>query len=117
MNDIRNKAAAEALEKAADAFESGELQWIQGSMGWHHDGTACARGGLYHATMGNQRGARGFDTFLAGRSVVTVAERAMGFDDFFGATLPVWNDVPERTVAEVIDRMKEGAKRLRNGEA
>ena len=119
MDDIRNKAA-EALEKAADSFESGELHWIQGSMGWQQYDTACARGALFHATMGNQRGVQELDGFRAGRSVVTVAERAMGFNDvpLIGSycTLTAWNDVPERTVNEVIDRMKEGAKRLRNGE-
>lgn len=120
MDDIRNKAA-EALEKAADAFESGKLQWIQGSLGWPQYNTACARGALFHATMGDQRAFATLEVLRPARGIVTVAERAMGFDDFPGTTLalgtlPGWNDVPERTVNEVIDRMKEGAKRLRNGE-
>jgi hypothetical protein len=46
----------------------------------------------------------------------------MGFNNITGwplingQSLPGWNDCKERTVDEVIDRMKEGAKRLRNGE-
>jgi hypothetical protein len=112
MDDIRSKAA-EALEKAADVFESGKLQWIQGSLGWAQYGTACARGALFHALSGDQ--AAKFSDF---RSTATVAERAMGFQDGIVAvaSLPGWNDRPGRTVDEVIDRMKEGAKRLRNGE-
>lgn len=120
MDDIRSQAA-EALEKAADAFESGELQWIQGSLGWQQYGTACARGGLFHALTGNQRLVHGVEADRGTRSIATVAERAMGFDNFPGTTLalgtlPGWNDAPGRTRGEVIDRMKEGAKRLRNGE-
>ena len=113
MDDIRSNAA-EALEKAADAFESGELQWIQGCLGWAENGTACARGALLYASTGSQRG-----FLVEGRNTVTVAERAMGFSALMSthiASLPGWNDRPGRTVDEVIDRMKEGAKRLRNGE-
>jgi hypothetical protein len=119
MDDIRSKAA-QALEEAADAFESGKLQWIQGSMGWQQYGTACARGGLFHALTGSQRLISSVEAERGARSIAIVAERAMGFDDVprIGSccTLTAWNDVPERTVDEVIDRMKEGAKRLRNGE-
>jgi hypothetical protein len=117
MDDIRSQAA-QALEEAADAFESGKLQWIQGSLGWQQYNTACARGGLFHATVGNQRAIGTLDVLRPARTVVTVAERAMGFQDGAVAvtSLPGWNDCEGRTVNEVIDRMKEGAKRLRNGE-
>jgi hypothetical protein len=114
MEDI-NGRAAEALEQAADAFESGELRWVQHTLGSRQYGTACARGGLLRALTGNQRGVNLVD----GRHALSKAEQAMGFASEFGYrpwTLPTWNDSSGRTVQDVIDRMKEGAKRLRNGE-
>jgi hypothetical protein len=122
MDDIASRAA-EVLETAADAFESGRLNWVQDSLGSPVGNTACARGAVNHVLTGSQWGIHLADLWRARtpeRQIAIMAEQAMGFEDSLATSpgsLPHWNDTPGRTVQEVIDRMKDGAKRLRNGEA
>jgi hypothetical protein len=128
--DELNAAAAEALEKAADGFESGALRWVQGTVGGatYANGSmsACARGGLRWAMTGSMSAAALLlDTGKSQR--ISAAERAMGFKSEYEYDphghlgkprhlLPQWNDAPGRTVGDVVDRMKDAAKKLRNGE-
>lgn len=120
-----NEQAAELLEAAADGFESGEYQWIQGTysravkVNDAYELGYCSIGLLQY--LGIFRGG-----LLRGSLRPGVYEKATGalgkhVTDFTSHPVPAlaipgWNDKPERTKGEVIDAFKHAAKNLRNRE-
>jgi len=90
---------AQRLEITADGFESGEIGWSQGKLHRRdRDGnvvSSCLVGGL--SLLG------------------TVDNYPMGvLMHLAGCSIAEWNDEPGRTVDDVIDLLRRGAKEIRN---
>lgn len=113
---------ADILEKAADLYESEQVDWCQGEWATKKGGvlSVCAEGAIYLACGVEVR-------WLLNNTPYTSRE-LMGRGDYVinhlsGVTrsrcskrLHVWNDTdPEVTKSAVIELMKEQAKELRNG--
>lgn len=101
MNPSSDLQTARDLRAAADYLRT--HGWNQGSWG-QHDGPRCIAGALLSAS-----GDRALTPYLA----------AMGFnataDDVLRGTKPdfgPWNDDPNRTLAEVLDRLESAALNL-----
>lgn len=114
-----NEKAAEILEKAADGFESGRYGWIRGhayARDWQTGEEArCAVGALQHETaIGQIRDIRSPES-RALIGVLTLAERKLA-EVAEVRDVPHWNDYLATDVTEIVDKMKEAAKNLRNGE-
>lgn len=112
--------AAELLEKAADGFESGRYGWMQGNAhGWDPEmgHTYCSVGALYHEAglyahrSMHREGAHNLYVAAEQQLARTLGVFGKGLSC---ADIPKWNDLPGRKVEEVIDKMKEAAKELRN---
>ena len=121
--------AAEILEKAADGFESGRYGWTQGMarlrkssqevVAYCSIGAMYYEAGLYKEGHGlpqrmlpafNQAEAQLSEVVGADQQYITLRDsRIMNM-----SSIPQWNDLPGRTKEEVIDKMKEAAKELRN---
>lgn len=135
--------AAEILERAAEAFESDEIRWVQNSWGFipvvqrdkNMKPEACLIGGLA-MTAGV------WPCTVAGESVMTVSTNTLSFvnDDELrqfalarkaaadilknradgikrgkhAVIIAGWNDREETTLGEVLDVLKLAAKDLRN---
>lgn len=119
---MEKAAVAEVLERAADLYESEQIDWCQGApyrISWGKKLSACAMGALYLASGHNiqlENGSVAVNDngvlYASGHS----AARALGaFLDDDRWTVAGWNDAGRRTKQEVIDAMKECAKELRNG--
>jgi hypothetical protein len=114
---------AEVLEKAADLLET--IGWVQGDeiVYGSSDPDAgpvitgmCARGACRIAA-----GAKNFyDTWTSAEQYEAFRDARRALEAGLGGEwrcIPVWNDEPGRTAEEVIDKMKQVAKDLRNEEA
>lgn len=129
MNDIE---IAEALEKAADLYESEEIDWCQLKNYKVRDGnlSACAQGAIYLAVGAHQILQRYFgdraELFAQSADEEDWRNRILKGDMVIGALakslygegeadVPFFNDTQGRTKQEVIDAMKNCAKDLRNG--
>jgi hypothetical protein len=135
--------AAEILERAAEAFESDEIHWVQNSWGFipvverdkNMKPEACLIGGLAMA-------AGVWTNTVAGESVMTAGTNTLSFLDEdelrqfalarkaaadilknradgvkgrkHAVVIAVWNDREETTLGEVLDVLKLAAKDLRN---
>lgn len=107
----KRQEAAEAFERAADLFESGRLGWIQNKLRIRNEfgkiTDACFVGGLAAALYGLS-----YKMVSPAEIDIDLAhEIGLAMSGFSPAT---WNDTPGRTKAEVIDKLKEFAKELRN---
>lgn len=102
--------AAEILERAADGFESGRYGWVQCVARYRNMNgqvTAyCSVGALNHE-------AGLYEDHNLPRLPYALADLALQRATDYDYT-PGWNDHPLRTKDEVIDKMKEAAKELRN---
>jgi hypothetical protein len=117
---------AEILEKAADLYESEQIDWCQGQaygLSWPKGMvSACAMGAIYLASgykirgggyvVNNPREVAAHDSFRQGRRAIHELE--IFLDPECSRTVAGWNDQPERTKEEVIQAMKDCAKDLRN---
>jgi hypothetical protein len=104
---------ADLLEQVGSAFESGELEWGQGAariwrgrdpMGkvqW----AFCIIGGLNQMNYV-------YDHCVSVWNAVTAVSKHLELAD--QQSVPGWNDMPGRTVAEVVDALKGTAKDIRN---
>ncbi len=90
--------ASDTVEKAADLLR--ERGWTQHTFE-DSQGRLCVVGALHHASSGAYNA-------LASETYNAIA-KCLGRGD-----LPLWNDAPERTQAEVEDKLMEAAKALRN---
>jgi NADPH-dependent glutamate synthase beta subunit-like oxidoreductase len=114
---------AELLEKAADALESGRIQWgkYTGFTNSKPPGTMCAvetiemvaiQMGLEEAHHQREwRTARSTTSFKACTAVSLHVTKGQSKDH-----LTAWNDTEARTLDEVVQAFKETAKDLRNQE-
>lgn len=123
--EYSNVEIAEVLERAADAWESERLGWCQnksfeyeivGAVVSTYDHeivpvkktiAACSLGGIGLVTKDS-------DLRIA---VTDALGAATGFPELpwdLGGAVVDWNDHPDRTKQEVIDKFKEVAKDLRN---
>jgi len=112
---------ADVLERAADGFESGRYGWIQGiSHRRMRDGTDryCSTGALHY-----EAGLRELEQYQEPerslrirvyRDADRALEKTIEFDGHGGVA--GWNDHKAENLAEVIEKMKEAAKNLRNKE-
>lgn len=93
---------ADVLERAAGIIETfGLLKHYQGNK---REGY-CAIGAISVAQYG--------ETFALSTPEMETYGDAMGFEGESGWPIARWNNAPERTAQEVIDRLRAGAKRLR----
>lgn len=89
---------SEILNKAADLIEP-QGAWVQGK--WSTDGgkCLCAEGAIAIAAE------LSFFTAVEG----SPAGRALA--EFIGDPIPVWNDAPDRTQAEVVAALRAAARK------
>lgn len=133
--------AAEILEKAADLYESETIGWCTGSnfQAGEVKLSACAQGAIFLAsgvynigqeylTYGGQAALYPWEVKLGYVPVPSTLDGnhfedlenkasvviAMLAKSLKAASVPRFNDGPDRTKQEVIDAMKECAKELRN---
>lgn len=115
-----NTQIAEVLEAAADLFESEKLGWIQGvetkvdSFGLRVT-AACAIGAISQARVNGIR-IRWANEALYRAALLAVTNYLNERPGRLAGemSIPGWNDMPGRTVGEVIDLFKTVAKDLRN---
>lgn len=121
-----NEQAAELLEAAADGFESGEYQWIQGTysravkVNDAYELGYCSIGLLQYLGIRLGQGigqgiGQGYPraTIALGEHVLAISGVDHPAPQLF---VPAWNDRAGRTKDEVIDAFKHAAKNLRNQE-
>lgn len=117
-----NEQAAELLEAAADGFESGEYQWIQGTysravkVNDAYELGYCSIGLLQYLGIRLGQGiGQGYPRAIIalGEHVLTISGVDHPAPQLF---IPAWNDRARRTKGEVIDAFKHAAKNLRNQE-
>lgn len=114
-------AAADILERAADGFESGRYGWVKGvSYAKHPDGTElyCATGALYHEAGLQRTSLINTPEYQEWCEIYSQADKALYEAIEFNGRggVPGWNDYFASSMAEVIEKMKEAAKNLRNKE-
>jgi len=109
---------AEILEKAADKLESGEWAWNQYAAGIHTEGGVCALQALYRLSNPLSNEEKYVAAVNALHAVVppTTDSAYVTYPDTRGNGYRVakWNDLVAKDVHEVVDKMKEAAKNLRN---
>lgn len=115
--------AAEILEKAADKLESGEWAWNQYSAPGtgHTDGGVCALQALYRISnypLSNKEEYAEVVNALHAVIPPTMDSAYVTFSDPRGNGYRIarWNDLLAKNVHEVVDKMKEAAKNLRNSQ-
>jgi hypothetical protein len=130
---MTDKSTADILEEAADILET--VGWVTGCEAHYLSGSLehirghCATGAIKRAAglrydtfvIGDPRRFIHFDYEASVKAMVAVAE-ALGPDGLAGAgagagpssVIQVWNDHCARDAQEVIDKLKEAAKDLRN---
>lgn len=91
---------ADVLARAADILE--EFDWRQGSCGSREDGSMCAVGAIYEASI--DLGVRLSDTERRACCIDGEPERIASL-----YPLASWNDKQGRTKAEVVARLREAA--------
>lgn len=92
-------SVSEVLAAAADLLEKPGA-WTQGA--WINGDCMCAE-----AAIGMAAGITYFPN-------VSVCEPALAFAGFVGDFIPVWNDAPGRTQAEVVDALRQAARQASN---
>jgi hypothetical protein len=121
---------ADVLEKAADLYESEEIDWCQ-----RHNFdygrqrlSACAQGAIMLASGAYTQMPNGVVNYIEGADgwnhdyeLSITATRVLFLSinkkgPFPFSSVPQFNDTQGRTKQEVIEAMKECAKELRNGE-
>ena len=112
-----NAEMAEVLEKVADAWESGTLGWCQGRSFIYKNNpygvtkaniaAACSVGGVMLEV-----GVAASRSDLRKAVIAALRDRLDAPNDL--SSVSRWNDQPERTKQQVIDKFKEVAKDLRN---
>jgi hypothetical protein len=102
---MNNTEIAVYLEGGAAALASGEVTWVQCSMGSDMDKTACALGACNYAKYGEIYAESDCWVFQAIHmaAVKRLDESLVGY-----------NDTPGRTMEEVIDALISLAKEFRN---
>jgi hypothetical protein len=115
MNDF-NTDAAVLIEEAADKLRTGELKWVTDSYGDDDNAEACGLGALNVAAWGTCIDDHLVDVDPDREFAAEIAVEALddvvldlGYIEF-----TAFNDATDRTVEEVIDKMMEAAKFLRN---
>lgn len=125
--DWINKVA-EVLENSARAWRDGTIGWTQKTMARDGSGDkistmcpggvldpaiaeVCSAGALVWQTK------KASDLFYAAKNALDkkLVKRAQEEGLTYPFSLPLWNDMPGRTVEEVIDLFEATAKDLRNG--
>jgi hypothetical protein len=106
-------ADPEIFEKAAEILE--QRGWCQNSME-NAAGALCYSGALRVAAMGSLTAKPWNDTLnqVSLRQWYEFNRAYCWAENVLNDSIPEWNDVPGRTMEEVIDHMKMMAKDLRN---
>jgi hypothetical protein len=100
------------IEKVADGFESGRYDWIQGNLSNASRTAFCMVGAMRYELIGTADGDKPLGAI---RSVYMDARQAISEHlDRPSMGVPSWNDIAGRTKEQVIDKLKETAKDLRN---
>lgn len=109
------ETVADLLEKAADALESGRIQWGKYGIDLHKPpGTMCAAETIVQ--VGREMGMEHVDLYHPS-IVVDQAQGLVSLHVTKGRDrqhLTAWNDTQARTLDEVIQAFKETAKDIRN---
>jgi hypothetical protein len=113
---------ADILERAADGFESGRYGWTK-NMAYRKDSDGneyyCAMGALYHEAglqqVSQVKTPQYQQCALNYRKADNALAEVIGFNLSHGG-VSGWNDHEANGMAEVIEKMKEAAKNLRNKE-
>jgi hypothetical protein len=126
MSNVMVTQVADLLEKAADLYESEEIDWCQG--GFYNQGedelaisgskitSACAWGALILAGFQNEYHAwAAAGGITASGTIWKLVEQArVALEEGIGESVPYYNDWEATSKQEIIDRMKNVAKDLRN---
>jgi len=123
-----NNKVAEVLENSARAWRDGTIGWTQKTMARDGSGdkiSIMCPGGVLDPAIAEVCSAgalvwqikKANDLFYAAKNALDkkLVKRAQEEGLTYPFNLPLWNDVPSRTVEEVIDLFEETAKDLRNG--
>lgn len=103
------KSTDQILDDAADLFDTGQLRWIQGG---ESDGVGgacmahamCIASGYEYGTA-NDYLCNTFISFMNARQYAGIHLEEL--------SVARWNDTPGRTIAEVIDKLRDLAKQYR----
>jgi hypothetical protein len=107
------RSPADILEEVADLYESGEIGWTQHAFRrtrLAHPNSYCLIGSMRHRLLDAQK-SYGLEYEFALKYLhgyIRENGHGPGVDD--------WNDMPGRTLDEVVDLLKTVAKDLRNKE-
>jgi len=111
MREVTATEVAEVLDAAVDLYESGTYGWVQGKYEYRPP-----NGGMFQRCF---LGILDAATYETGKSVIAYDRVRSVVVDTISAeigNIAAWNDVPGRTVDEVIELMRSIAKDLRNSQ-
>jgi hypothetical protein len=127
MSNVMAAKVADILEKAADLYESEQVDWCQG--GFYNQGenevsvsgrkitSACAWGALILAGFqGDENYAWAAAGGIPASSFIwkLVEQARLALEANIGDSVPYYNDKMSTSKQQIIDRMKNTAKDLRN---